>query len=400
MTLSLDQAIDLDSRYHIQTYGRKPVLFVRGAGTRLYDDQGREYIDFLAGIGVINAGHSHPAVVEAIKVQSERLTHVSNLFYVEHQGRLAETIARLVGGGSRKVFFANSGAEANEGAIKLARRWGKTQNGPACTDVVTARNSFHGRTLATLAATGQPAKHVSFEPLPQGFRHVELNDIEALDEALTNETCALMLEPIQGEGGVNPCEPGYLEAAERMCRDRGVLLVLDEVQSGCFRTGLAFAHHASGVVPDIVTMAKAMANGLPMGALVASDEVASVFTLGDHATTFGGGPVICAAAGATLAVLEEDSLGENAIAMGEYLTSGLVDLGEKTGAIAEVRGVGLMIGVQLEDECAPKIVSDALSSGLVINNIGDSILRFLPPLVCNRSDIDAVLGILEALLDG
>jgi predicted acetylornithine/succinylornithine family transaminase len=395
----LDRAVALDAAHHIGTYRRKRVLFVEGRGMTLVDDEGREYLDFVAGIGAVNLGHSHPAVVEAVREQVGRLTHVSNLYYVEHQGQLAERISELAGG-DREVFFANSGAEANEGAIKLARRWGMTHKGRRCVEVVTALNSFHGRTLATLAATGQTAKHEPFEPLPPGFRHVPLNDLEALDAAVTRDTCAVMLEPIQGEGGVHPCERGYLKGVEKLCAERGVLLVLDEVQTGCFRTGTPFGFQGYGVVPDIVTMAKSLANGLPIGAVVATVQASEAFGPGDHATTFGGGPVVCAAGLATLRALEHERLGAAAERVGSYLRERLKAIGRETGAIVDVRGAGLMVGAELAEPVAAQVASTALEHGIVINNIGDTVVRLLPPLVCTQSDADAALGVVHAALTG
>jgi acetylornithine/succinyldiaminopimelate/putrescine aminotransferase len=251
----------LDATFHMPTYARKPVMFVRGAGMRLYDDEGREYLDFLAGIGSVNLGHAHPAITAAVVGQMDRLVHVSNLFYVEHRDELARDLAGLFGHPA-KVFLCNSGAESVEGAIKLARRWGKARRGEGCFRIVTAERSFHGRTLAALAATGQPSKQELYRPLPEGFDHVPLNDIAALEAAVTAGTCAVMLEPVQGEGGVYPCDPAYLKAVRELCDERDVLLVLDEVQTGFYRTGPVFAHQAFGVLPDVMCLAKSLANGL------------------------------------------------------------------------------------------------------------------------------------------
>ncbi len=388
-----EKTVALDQAFHVATYARKPVLFVRGAGMRLYDDDGREYLDFLAGIGAVNLGHSHPAVVEAVREQVGKLTHVSNLFYVEHRDELAAQLAGLFGGGA-KVFFSNSGAESVEGAIKLARRWGHLRRGGSCYRIVTAERSFHGRTLAALAATGQPSKQEAFVPLPEGFDHVPLNDLAAMDAAVTADTCAVMLEPVQGEGGVFPCDPAYLTAVRALCTERDVLLVLDEVQTGFYRTGPVFAHQAYGVVPDIMCLAKALANGLPMGAVVASDEVAAAFAPGDHGTTFGGGPVLCAAGRACVSAMAEEGLGENSIEIGEYLRGRLQALAEETGAVTEVRGAGLMNAVQLRDPVAQTMAASLLESGLVVNAVGTGILRMLPPLVCGRPEVDTLVDAL------
>jgi predicted acetylornithine/succinylornithine family transaminase len=387
-----------DSTCTMQTYARKPVLFVRGEGMRLYDDEGTEYLDFVSGIGAVNLGHAHPAVTEAIAQQAAKLVHVSNLFYVEHRAELACDLVRLMGGGMR-VFLANSGAEANEGAIKLARKWA-SQAKPGAYRVVSALKSFHGRTLATLAATGQPGKQQAFAPLPEGFVHVPLNDVEALDAALDDTVAALLLEVVQGEGGVWPATAEYLREAERLCRERDVLFMIDEVQTGCFRTGPAFAHQAFGVVPDVVTVAKALANGLPIGALVATDKVAAAFEVGDHGSTFGGGPVVCAAARATLDALESEDLGANAARSGEYLRAGLSAIAESTGTITDVRGAGLMVGCSLATPVAAESAAELLSRGLVVNHIGADILRFLPPLVCGPTEIDTLLGTLADVLEG
>lgn len=372
------------------TYARKQVMFVSGSGMRLYDDDGREYLDFVSGIGAVNLGHADPVVAEAIAEQAARLVHVSNLFYVEHRAELACDLVTLLGGGM-KVFFANSGAEANEGAIKLARKWAAA-NRPGAHRVVTAVRSFHGRTLATLAATGQPNKQEAFAPLPEGFTHVPLNDLAALDASLDDSVAALMLEVVQGEGGVWPADPAYLAAAQELCAERGILLMFDEVQTGFFRTGPAFAHQAFGLKPDVVTMAKAMANGLPIGAVAARDEVAAAFVPGDHGSTFGGGPVVCAAGRATLARLTELSLGDNAMAAGAYLRDGLRALG---GHVVDVRGAGLMVGCTLDRPVAADLAAALLRDGIVVNHIGTDILRFLPPLLCGSAEIDTLLAALK-----
>lgn len=389
----LDTTSALDAEFHMHTYTRKPVMFVSGEGMRLTDDEGRVYLDFVSGIGAVNLGHSHPAVVDAVREQIGRLTHVSNLYYVEHRDELARDLVELFGAPA-KVFFCNSGAEANEGAIKLARRWGVARRGAACHNIVTAQRSFHGRTLGTLAATGQPSKQEAFAPLPAGFSHVPLNDIGALADAVGEHTCAVLLEPVQGEGGVFPCDPEYLAAVRALCDERDVLLMFDEVQTGLWRTGSAFAWQVYGVMPDVMCLAKSLANGLPAGALVARTEVADAFAPGDHGSTFGGGPVIAAAARACLRALQDEHLGENAVAMGEYLRERLRGFAADSEKVADVRGAGLMNALEFSAPIAGEVASAGLARGLVLNNIGSHILRILPPLMCGRSEIDTLLDVL------
>jgi len=397
MTARFDAEVALDSKVIMSTYARRPVLFVRGEGMRLYDDGGREYLDFVSGIGAVNLGHAHPAVADAVCEQMRKLVHVSNLFYVEHRAELAEDVVTLLGGGY-EVFFANSGAEAVEGAIKLARRWAG-EHKPGAYKVVTLERSFHGRTLAALAATGQPSKQEAFAPMPEGFVHVAPNDIGALEAAVDDTVAAVMVEVVQGEGGVWPLSTEYLAAARRVCDQRGALLIADEVQTGFFRTGPAFAHQAHGVAPDVVALAKAMANGLPVGAVAARREVAEALVPGDHGSTFGGGPVICAAGRATIAALVSEKLGANTAHSGVYLRDGLASLAASNPLVTDVRGAGLMVGISLAAPVAAEVGVQALERGLVLNNIGTDILRFLPPLVCGKTEIDTLLSALSDILD-
>ena len=396
MGSAFETAKALDAACVMQTYARKPVMFVRGDGMRLYDDDGREYLDFISGIGAVNLGHAHPAVTAALAEQAAKLVHVSNLFYVEHRAELAADIVGLLGGGW-KVFFANSGTEAVEGAIKLARRWAG-EHKPGAYEVVSLERSFHGRTLAALAATGQASKQEAFAPMPQGFKHVPANEVAALEAAVDGKVAAVLLEVVQGEGGVWPLSTEYLQAARRICDEKNCLLVIDEIQTGFFRTGPAFAHQSHGITPDVITVAKALANGLPVGGIVARDDVAAALQPGDHGSTFGGGPAICAAGRATLAALVAEDLGHNAEVMGEYLRAGLGNLAETTGAITSVRGAGLMLGVSLAEPIGADLSAKALDRGIVLNNIGTDILRFLPPLVCGKPEIDTLLSTLSDIL--
>jgi len=397
VSASLENAIALDARFHMHTYARKPVMFVRGHGMELFDDTGRTYLDFVSGIGAVNLGHSHPAVVEAVREQAGRLTHVSNLYYVEHRAELAVDLVALFGEPAR-VFFCNSGTEATEGAIKLARRWGHARRGPSCHRIVTAERSFHGRTLAALAATGQPSKQEAFEPLPSGFTHVPLNDINALEASIDERTCAVLLEPVQGEGGVYPCDRAYLEAVRRLCDARDVLLIFDEVQTGLWRCGSPFAWQSFGVRPDVAYLAKSLANGLPVGAIIAREEVADAFVPGDHGSTFGGGPLVTAAARACLRALPDEELGEKAMETGEYLRERLHGLARETGAVADVRGVGMMNAIEFAEPIAATVAEAALGKGLVLNNIGPHILRILPPLLCGRTEVDTLLATLYEVM--
>jgi len=393
---TLESIIELEKQYHVGVYKRLPVCFVKGKGTRLWDTEGKEYLDFVAGLGVLNIGHSHPRFVEAIKKQVESLTHVSNLFYTTNQLELARDLSTLFDQG--KCFFANSGTEANEGAIKLARKYARLNLTGDRFEVITALRSFHGRTLAMVAATGQPEKQNPYRPLPPGFIHVPLNDFSALEKAITERTCAIMLEPIQGEGGVYPCSKEYLKSVREICNEREILLILDEVQTGIGRTGKMFAYEHYGIGPDIITLAKGLGSGFPIGAIVAKDRVAQAFKHSDHASTFGGGPLATAAATMTLKILREEKLVEKAFEVGAYFKSTLEEWAQKNSTIKEVRGMGLMLGLELTREVAKDIVLNCLKKGLVINGIGQTILRFLPPLSVTEQEVDQAVAILEEVL--
>ncbi len=389
----IEHCISKEAQFHMNTYARLPVVFVKGKGCRLWDVEGREYLDFVGGLGVASVGHCHPVVIEKIKNQLDKLIHVSNLYYTLPQLELAEKLVSL--SFADKCFFANSGAEVNEGAVKLVRKYAKSTTGKDKYEIITAFRSFHGRTMKMLAASGQPEKQESFEPLPLGFTHVPLNNLEALEEAIGKHTCAVMLEPIQGEGGVYPCEIDYLRDVRRICDEHGLLLVLDEVQTGLGRTGKMFAYEHFGIVPDIMSLAKGLGGGLPIGTFVATDKVASTFKPGDHGSTFGGGPLVCTAALAVLEVIENEALVKNCFNVGAYFKEGLLKLAKERAIIKEIRGLGLMLGVELTETVAKEITLKVLSKGLVINNIGGNILRFLPPLCVTKGEIDIVLEVLD-----
>ena len=394
MTSNLDQLVELDASYVMQTYGRLPVAFVRGDGTRLWDSEGREYLDFLSGLAVTSLGHAHPEVAEAIAQQARTLLHVSNLYYNDVQPRVAERLDALVGGGGR-AFFCNSGAEANECAIKLARRYGQQNGGPERYHVISAYGSFHGRTLTTLAATGQPQKQETFQPLPSGFRQVAFDDLDALAAAMDDRVAAVMLEPVQGEGGVNPASSEYLHAVRRLCDEREALLIMDEVQTGLGRTGKWFGFQHSGVAPDIVTVAKALGNGVPIGACWARDDVATAFAPGDHATTFGGQPLAASAALAVLEVMEREDVPARAARGGARLCESLA----KIDGISDVRGAGLLIAAELDGERDARVVAQAcLDRGLVVNAVTPTALRFAPPLLVTDEEIATAVAILTEVL--
>jgi predicted acetylornithine/succinylornithine family transaminase len=381
---------DADLSPLMSTYPPPQVTFVRGAGTMLWDADGNGYLDFLAGLAVVGVGHANPEVADAVAEQANTLVHVSNLFGTEVGPDVARTLDRLLGGGGQ-VFFTNSGAEANECAIKLARKWA----GHGRHVVVSAWGSFHGRTLATLHATGQPQKHEAFQPLPEGFRHVPFDDIDELERAIDPTVAAVLLEPVQGEGGVNPASAAYLQAVRELCDERNVLFMLDEVQTGLGRTGSWFAHQQLGVVPDVVTMAKALGNGMPIGACWARRDVAAAFVPGDHATTYGGQPLAASAAKAVLRIMERDDLPGRAANAGAYLHRELADLPKVT----EVRGMGLLIAAELDEGVDARVVqAEALANGLVVNAVSPTALRLAPPLTVSGEEMDEALAILRKVL--
>jgi predicted acetylornithine/succinylornithine family transaminase len=381
------------------TYPPTALTLVRGEGSWVWDDAGNRYLDLLGGLAVTSLGHSHPAVAEALHEQAQTLLHVSNLFGTVIGPQVATTLDRLLGVGQPgwpaegtrgQVFFANSGAEANECALKLARRFG----GRGRHVVVSAFGSFHGRTLATLHATGQPAKHEVFQPLPEGFRHVAWSDLAALEGALDPTVSAVLLEPVQGEGGVNPATVEYFQGVRRICDERGILLMVDEVQTGLGRCGSWFAHQQLGVVPDVVTMAKALGNGVPIGACWAKVEVAAAFEPGDHATTFGGQPLATAAARAVLAVMEAEDVPARAARAGERLTTGALAL----DGVAAVRGLGLLLAIELDGHDAKAVAARLLELGAIVNAVTPTALRLAPSLLISDDEADLALDLLGKAL--
>jgi predicted acetylornithine/succinylornithine family transaminase len=385
----------IDAQCIMSTYARQPVLFVRGCGARLWDVGGRDYIDFLGGIAVDAVGHCHPRVVQAVQQQITQLIHVSNLFYTEPQFRLAQKLTAVAG--MDKVFFCNSGAEANECALKIARKWGKRKEPPAI-EIVAVEGAFHGRLFGTLSVTAQAKYQKPYEPLVPGVRVVPRNDVPALREAITPSTCAVILEPIQGESGVHPLSVEFLHAARERCSEVGALLIFDEVQTGMGRTGAWFLWQQRGIVPDVLTSAKALGGGLPIGACMARGEAADVLEKGDHGSTFAGGPVVAAAALATIEAIEAEAMLHNARTMGDYLRQQIASWRE-TLPITEIRGAGMMIGFDLELPVARAVVGKALQEGVVVNATGENTIRLLPPLNLTREEADEGLHRLKTAIE-
>ncbi len=386
------EIVELAHRHLVNTYGCTPLAFVRGHGAYLYDADGNRYLDFFCGLAVTSLGHGHPRVVRAIKEQAEKLTHVSNVFHTEPMARLAAKLSALFGDG--RIFFANSGAEANEAAIKLARRWG---HGSGRFEIIATLGSFHGRTLGTLSATGQEKYHQGFQPLVPGFTLVPYDDIAAIERAISPRTTAVMVEPIQGEGGVVTPAADYLVRLRDLCDRAGILLIADEVQVGMGRTGKMFGYQQAGIKPDIITLAKALGGGVPIGAMVARAEIASVMTPGTHGSTFGGNPIACAAALAVIDALELDGVIGNAAEVGGYLAGRLREIAKSCPNVKEVRGHGMIIGVVLKHPAKP-VVDDCLAGKLLVNGTADTVLRLLPPLTLTREEADAGLEIIERAL--
>ena len=392
--MEMKKFFDDSSRYIMNTYNRYPVVLRKGRGIKVWSSDGKEYLDFVGGVAVNILGHCHPRVVVAIQKQAQRLIHVSNYYYIEPQIKLAKLLVEH--SFADKVFFCNSGAEANEAAIKLARKYSKEQVSPKRYETITARNSFHGRTLATVTATGQEKFQKGFEPLVPGFKYVPFDDINAMGKAITKDTCAVMLEPIQGEGGVRMPGPNYLRDVRELCDEHNVLLILDEVQTGMGRTGKFFAYEHFGITPDIMTLAKGLGGGVPIGAMLATDKVASSFQPGNHASTFGGNPLVCAAAVATIETLLEDGfILDQCNRMSEYLMEKLEQLREEfPSLIIEIRGKGLLLGIELARDGDP-IVRECLEKGMLVNCAAGNVLRFIPPLIVQKKDIDRLIDVLE-----
>ena len=391
-----DQTIQMSKQYVMNIHNRVPVVFDRGEGAYLWDVNGKRYLDFLGGIAVNGLGHCHPKVVKALCDQAHTLWHTCNLYYHELQPKLAKLLVE--NSDFEKCFFCNSGAEANEAAIKIARKWAKTHYGEEKFEIITALESFHGRTLAAITATGQPKYQKAFAPLPPGFKYVPYNDLDALRAAIGANTCAIMLEPVQGESGVHPAAPEYLKGVRELCDQHGLLLVFDEVQTGMGRTGRFWGYQLYDVVPDVATLAKSLAGGFPMGACLARGDAADTFQPGDHASTFGGNALACAAAVATINTILEDKLLENTREVGAYLKDRLKDLKDRTGKIAEIRGVGLMVAMDLKEIPAGDFASRLIEAGLIANPIAPSTIRFLPPLIITRAQVDEAVGTLAASL--
>ena len=387
----------LSEKYIAHTYNRFPVLPVRGKGTRICDIEGKEYIDFFAGLAVCNLGHCHPKVVQAIRAQAEKLIHVSNLYYIEPQIELASLLCKH--SFADKVFFCNSGAEANEGALKLARKYAKGKTGEERYEVITMERSFHGRTLATLTATGKTKYHKGYAPLMPGFKYVHFNDLKAVSEAIDSKTCAVMLEPIQGEGGVNIPSEGYLKGLREICDEKRILLILDEVQVGMGRTGKLFAYEHENIKPDMLTIAKSLAGGVPIGALLIREEIAKTFEPGDHASTFGGNFLATAAGVAALNAILDEGMLENCQRVGEYFLSRLEEVKKKFSFVKDVRGRGLILGMELKMEGA-EIVKEIMKKGFLINCTMNNVLRFLPPLIVTKDEVDQMIKALEEVFVG
>jgi len=391
---SNQELIKLTNKYVAKNYGRYPIGLVRGKGTAVWDASGKKYIDFVAGLAVDNLGHCPPTVVNAIRKQAGKLLHVSNLYHIEPQSQLAAELTRLTF--ANKFFFCNSGTEANEAAIKLARRWFYDNGQPKRFEIITMNDSFHGRTMASLSATAQKKIHTGFKPLLPGFKYVPFNDITAFKKAITKKTCAVLIEPIQGEGGVNLARDSYLKTLRKICNEEGILLIFDEIQTGFGRTGRLFAYERYKIKPDIITLAKALGGGVAIGAMGSTNKIIESFSPGTHGATFGGNPLACAASLASLKTLTKKGFLQKASSQGDYFLKQLYCLKEKFPIIREVRGVGLMLAVEL-DQPGANVVTDCMNEGILINCIQQSTIRFLPPLIITRKEIDLLITTLSKI---
>ena len=385
--IEMENLIALGQKYVMNTYNRQSKVFVKGQGSYVWDSEGNKYLDFVGGIAVNILGHCPEVVQKALHEQAAKLIHCSNLYWIEPQIKLAQKLAEA--SSCDKVFFCNSGAEANEAAIKLARKWGKGRF-----EIITMEKSFHGRTLGALTATGQEKYRKDFEPLPGGFKYVPYNDLQALVDAIDHHTCAVMLEPIQGEGGVNVPDANYLKGVEEACRLNNLLLIVDEVQTGIGRTGKAFGYQNFGLEPDIITLAKGLGGGVPIGAMLAKEAVAQAFVPGDHASTFGGNPLATAVALAVIEKVFTEEFLVSVVEKGEYFKEQLNQLKTNYPIIKKVKGLGLMVGCELDVENGSAIVQYAIEHGVLINIVGNKTLRFVPPLTTSKDEIDQVIGIL------
>jgi predicted acetylornithine/succinylornithine family transaminase len=396
--MELKKLLDESNNYIMNTYNRFPILLRKGRGMKVWSFDGTEYFDFVGGVAVNCLGHCHPKLVIAIQKQAQRLIHISNYYHIEPQIKLAKLLVK--NSFADKVFFCNSGAEANEAAIKIARRYFKELMGQNKFEIITAFNSFHGRTLATLSASGQEKFKTGFDPLVPGFKHVEFNDIDAIEKAITQNTCAVMLEPIQGESGVKIPDPDYLRDVRELCDRKGILLILDEVQTGMGRTGKLFAYENYAITPDIITLAKGLGGGVPIGAMLATDKIASAFEPATHGSTFGGNPLVCAAAVATIDVLlEDDFILDQCRRMGKYFKKRLEELKKEfPSIIADIRGTGLLIGMELTRNGDP-VVKACMDRGILINCTAGNILRFMPPLIITEKEIDHLNEALEQVFE-
>lgn len=384
--------IKLTEKHVAGTYGRYPIALVKGKGSKVWDKSGKQYIDFVSGLAVDNLGHCHPSVVSAIKKQAEKLIHVSNLYHIEPQSQLAEKLTSL--SFADKLFFCNSGTEANESAIKLARRYFFDQGQSVRNEIITMHNSFHGRTMGSLSATAQTKFHTGFKPLLPGFKYVPFNDLPAARKAITKKTCAILVEPVQGEGGVNIPDPDYLKGLKKLCQEHGILLIFDEVQTGFGRTGKLFAYEVYKTKPDIMTLAKALGGGAAIGALAGTNRVMKSFVPGTHAATFGGNPLACAAALASLKVITGKKFLEKANATGTYFLQRLKKTSQDYPVVKDVRGKGMFLALELKKP-GGDIVIDCMKKGFLINCIQQNVLRFLPPLNISRKDIDSLIPVLS-----